>query len=499
MIDDLITIALVFVIFGCIYAMGYIHGRWCKVVVLWLALSCPAWANPSAAVAAALNDARSLPPGIREQTRYLPLYAIKVEERRRFLDALKFHVNQLSTNPDFASPRLVTPDLAAVTLADYGWQVNTWERFNESEPYFYVQALVKGGDPVYFWKHDQRKWFVRREVKEVRVPALAPWLPTKQVEELVLLTNSATPIVRADWFVAQTAIQEGRKVGYYDMLNLGKKLADFEALVGLDRKAAQRLKKEIQAVVQTSTVALHNRHILRHPTLTGVWWETFDAKENVDVRNGLRLLNGDFTHDAREIYGTLPNGLFAFFLSDAVGNRANTAPDFIASDGRSSGTDRRVHVGLSCVRCHTPGIQTIDCWARRHYTGRLQLQSTDLGKYLRLKQLYLSDLDGYIRRDQAAYTEALRSVNGLTPADNAKGYAAVWDRYQEQLVSVADVARETGWTEKAVLAAIEQTVKKGLADPVLSGLMQTPPIPIQRQHFEELQPILWQVLGGYKP
>lgn len=470
-----------------------------KALLTWLLIAQTACAGPVDAAAAALNDARSLPPQVREQTRYLPLYAIKPEHRTEFMKALRFHVNQLSTNPDFSFPRLVTPDLAAVTLADYGWQVNTWERFNESEPYFYVQAIVKGGDPVYFYKQDAKKWFVRREAKAVQVPALAPWLPTKEITELTLLTNSATPIVRADWFLTQTAIAEGRKVGYYDMLGVGKKLTDFEKLVGLDRKFAQSLKKEIQAVVQTSTVALHNRHILRHPTLTGVWWETFDAKENVDVRNGLRLLNGDFTHDAREVYGTLPNGLFAFFLSDAVGNRANTAPDSIASDGRSGGSDRRVHVGLSCVRCHSPGIQPIDCWARKHYTGVLQLQSTDLGKYLRLKQLYLSDLDGRIRKDQADYAEALRSVNGLTPEANSKGYAAVWDRYQEQLVSVADVARETGWTEAAVLAAVSATVKKGLADPVLSGLLQTPPIPIQRQQYEELQPILWQTLGGYKP
>lgn len=472
--------------------------RWTTALLAMLTVG-EVLASPQSALSAAVNDARHLQPAIREQTRYLPLYAVKPEDRALFLKALRFHVNQLSQNPDFAFPRLVTPDLAAIVLADYGWKVETWERFNESEPYFYVQAIVKGGDPIYFWKHDQRKWFVRREVKAVQAPALAPWLPTKDATELVLLTNSATPIVRADWFLVQTGIAEGRKVGYYDMLGLGKKLADFEALVGLDRKASQRLKKEIQAVVQVSTVALHNRHIIRYQAITGPYWETLDVKENVDVRNAIRLLNGDFIHDAREVYGTLPNGLFAFFLSDANGNRANIAPDFIASDGRSGSTDKRVHVGLSCVRCHSPGIQPIDCWARKLYTGRIQLQSTDYAKYVRLKQLYLSDLDGRIRKDQADYADALKACNGLTPAENARAYGTVWDRYQEQLVSVADVARETGYAERHVLAAIEKHVAKGLADPVLTGLVQTPPIPVQRQHYEEIQPILYSILGGYKP
>lgn len=465
-----------------------------KAFVTWLLVAQIACAGPAEAVAAALNDARSLPPQVREQTRYLPLYAVKADHRAEFLKVLRFHCNSLSRESEFTAPRLVTPDLAAVTLVDYGWKSEVWERFAESEPYHYVQLIVKGGDPIYFWKHDSRKWYVRREVKAAQVPALAPWLNAKQAEELVLLTNSVAPIVRADWFVAQTAIQEGRKVGYYDMLGVGKKLADFEKVVGLDRKFAQQLKKEIQAVVQTSTVALHNRHIIRYQALTGAYWETLDVKENVDVRNGIRLLNGDFTHDAREVYGTLPNGLFAFFLSDAVGNRANTAPDFIASDGRSGGTDRRVHIGLSCVRCHAPGIQPIDCWARKLYTGRIQLQAVDLNKYARLRQLYLSDLDGRIRRDQADYAEALKLCNGLTPVENARAYAAAWDRYQEQLVSVADVARETGYSERFVLAAVERHVAKGLADPVLTGLVQQPSIPIQRQHYEELQPLLYEVL-----
>ena len=462
--------------------------RWAALLLVLLAGE--AMAAPNAAVAAALNDARSLTPGIREQTRYLPLFAVAPTHRAEFLKVLRFHVNSLSREADFANPRLVTPDLAAVVLLDYGWDAKVWERFAEVDPYFHVQV-------EFDWTYDQtrRGWF---RAKRARLPALAPWVDAKQYEELVRLTNSVAPMLRADWFVSQTAIQEGRKVGYYDLLGTGKKLADFEQVVGLDRKFAQKLKKEIQAVVQVSSVALHNRHVIRYQTLTGSYWETLDVKDNTDARNAIRLLNGDFTHDAREVYGTLPNGLFAFFLSDAVGNRANTAPDFIASDGRSGGTDRRVHVGLSCVRCHSPGIQPIDCWARRLYTGAIKLDATDYIKHLRLKQLYLSDLDGQIADDQTAYAKALKRCNGLSPAENARAYAAVWDRYQEQLVSVEDVARETGYSAEAVVAAIKGRAQAGLADPVLVGLLQRPSIPIQRQHYEELQPLLYQTLGAYK-
>lgn len=472
--------------------------RWLSIVLMLLAAG-EVLASPQQAMAAALNDARSLPPGVREQTRYLPAYAIAAEHRAEFAKVLRFHCNSLSREAEFANPRWVTPDLAAVVLLDYGWDAATWERFAEADPYYHVQLIVKAQDQAWRYDRGRRGWFGSRHEKAVIVPGLAPWLPAKEYEELVKLTNSAVPMLRADWFVAQTAIAEGRKVGYYDLLGAGKKLADFEKIVGLDRAFSIKLKKEVQAVVQTSTVALHNRHIVRYQSITGAYWETFDAKENTDQRNAIRLLNGDFTHDARETYGTLPNGLFAFFLSDAVGNRANTAPDFIASDGRSGGTDRRVHVGLSCVRCHVPGIQPIDDWARKLYRGDIKLDVTDLNKYVRLRQLYTSDLDGRIAKDQADYAETLKRCNGLTPAENARAYAAAWGRYNEALLSVEDVARETGYTPQAIVAAIKGRAQAGLADPVLVGLLQRPSIPIVRSHFEELQPLLYQTLGAHKP
>ena len=311
------------------------------------------------------------------------------------------------------------------------------------------------------------------------------------------LTGSKAPLLRADWFLAQVAIQDDRRVGYYDFLGVGKKRADFEAIVGLDRAKAIKLRKEIAAIVDESIVALHNRQFERFSTLNGAYWASKDVFNNRDQRNALRFLDKDYKHDAEEIYGTLPNGLFAFYLSDAVGSRANTAPDSIASDGRSVSSDRRVHVGLSCVRCHVEGIRPINCWARRAYSPPDELKVTDPIRFLRLRQLYLSDLDKRIKDDQDAYAYALLKTNGLTPGDNAKVIAAVWERYVERPLTVDDVAREMGTTVEQLRTWIkDKEDKEGIIDPILLALSKqgNRAMTLRREYVEEM----WPVLMGLK-
>jgi len=447
--------------------------------VLVFAISSPCLAGPGQAVSKALADARRRGPAATS-VRYLSLYALPEEARADAKKALAFHVNQLSREAELVSPRTIGDDLLAVSLIDYGWDRKTWDRL--ADPYFTVQAIVAwpGG-------YDDGTYFKPGKYRET---IAAPWLPQDELAELRLLTQSRRPILRADWFFAQTAIQEGRQVGYYDMLGIGKKRDDFDKLIALNRADATRVRKEIGAIVQSSIVALNNRQIFRFQATTGAYWETRDSKQSIDKNNALRLLNGDYSYDAQEIYGTLPNGLFAFFLGDGQGNRANFAPPEIASDGQSTSTDRRVHIGLSCVRCHRPGIQAIDCWARKTYRNELQLQAVDPFRLLRLKQLYLSDLDRFIKRDQDDYADALKRTNGLSPLENSRLFSAFYSRYNDEARTLQDAVRETGYREEQIREAIGRQVKAGLADPVLAGLIQKPQLPLRLEHWEEAFPIL---------
>lgn len=428
----------------------------------------------------ALADAKARPGWL-----YLTLDKLPVGQRKEVRQAVAFWANSLSREPVLVEPRLVGADMVAVNPLDYGWDRRTWDKFATVDPYYSVRvtALWPGG--VY---SDGRSYAKGSFTLTSSIPA--PWLPQAEMAELIHLTGTKAPILRADWWLAQVAVQADRKVGYYDVLGLGKRRADFEALVGMDRAKATRVKKEIAAIVDTSIVALHNRQIYRYATLNGAYWETRDSLKNTEANNAIRLLNGDYKHDAEEVYGSLPNGLFAFFLSDAAGVRADTAPDSIASDGRSVSTDRRVHVGLSCVRCHVEGIRNIDCWARKAYAAPDRLEVADPVRFLRLRQLYLSDLDRVVRRDQADYAAALLATNGLLPADNAKVISGVWQRYVEQPLLLEDVAREMGVKPADLQAALKAKGQREVLDPFLLGVAKG--LPMRREHVEES----WAVLMG---
>ena len=139
------------------------------------------------------------------------------------------HVNSLSREAFPVPPRQVGKDLLAVDIRDYAWDVKVWEKLATEDPYFHAVVEVKETvtkiiqryypagtyDGVY---HEAGDWPVRvREVVSVKkASALAPWLPAKEIAALALMTGSEIPIVRADWFIHQTAIQADRKAGYYD-------------------------------------------------------------------------------------------------------------------------------------------------------------------------------------------------------------------------------------------------------------------------------------------
>ena len=65
-----------------------------------------------------------------------------------------------------------------------------------------------------------------------------------------------------------------------------------------------------------------------------------------------------FTHDGGEIIFNLPNGLQAYYLVDAGGNRLDAAPIKIVRNPAAS--DPTVRNGLSCIGCHTEGMKTFE-------------------------------------------------------------------------------------------------------------------------------------------
>lgn len=431
--------------------------------------------SPQTAVEAALADARQLPATLAHDTRYLSLYHYPRGDLDQAWRVLAFHVNSLSREAKIVVPRRVTADLVAIRLSDYGWPASTFGKAGQHDPFFHR------------WSDGQLSH--------------APWLHAPSITELSQRLNSFYPVLRADWFLVRTAQQQDRQGdGYYDFLGV-RTVADFEALVGFDRKAAQRKKREVAAIVRrsggskTKPVTLHNRQIFQFDLIGGHWWETRDAATNTGPANALRQLDGDFRYEASEIYAHLPNDLFAYALSArGVALLQATAPDFIAHAQQE--LDGRVHVMVSCVKCHKEGLRPIDDWGRKVLRSPLGLQSPDLPTLRRLEQLYLStDFDDLLEEGRSRFAKAVRRCNGWTPSENATAYAQFWDRYVVADRDLAACAAELGTTTARLQRALRQSAKRrGTIDAVLAGLLLDPVEGIEASQWEEVYPLAQTLL-----
>lgn len=462
--------------------------------------------NPYASEqSAALADARKLGPAA-VTTRYLSFAQVPAELRGEARRTINLWANSLSREAEFYRPRRVTETLVAVDVLAYGWDPQVWENLGAEDPYYHVLVAFKQGTAVgkRFFRQDGDSpagMYTFDAKNDTRVVAFAPWLPAADALELAVRTNSVAPIVRADWWFSRAAIQFGRKgTGYYDWLAV-KDRDEFDKLVGLNVKESQRVRREVAAIVARSGVADFPRQVFRFQSITGGYWQTRDViTDNRDARNPLRQLDGDYKHEAEEIYGVLPNGLFAFFLANDKGVRQDSAPDGIGFDKTAPGNDGKIHAGVSCCRCHVEGLRPVNDWGRRLYAAGLTLNSPDPAQYRRLVQLYLGELGEWYAGDNAMYALKLKRLTGWEPAAAAKAVGDLWKWYQEADLLPADLAAELGVPEREYLARLRAYYKANqLSDPVLASHIAEPPIPIRRDDVEQLYPIVAPVVLGVPP
>ncbi len=421
-------------------------------------------------------------------TRYLSAYHFTDKQIEELDKALGFWCNSLSTETIIKRPTTIGPGLWKIDLRDYNWKSETWEKFLEvPDPYFHVRGLVSVTDieQVGFESNGQFIVTGTKQVTKFKEQSThAFWMSQTNISLLASFTKSSIPIIRADWFIYQTAIQKDRKVGYYDLLGLGKKEKDFQNLIAADIGAVKRLRLEQRAIVSSSSVTLNNRTLRRLKTLTGPYWISEDYSNNVENKNAIRLLD-DTKYDATEQYGTLPNGLFTFWLGDSNGNRQDTAPDFIASDSESPSTDRRVHVGLSCIRCHVEGIRPINDVIRKIYKPPFNLVSLDYERQKDLHTKFLSDINSSIEEDQKHYTKALTKTNNLNSLDNSKLFARIYSRYSE-VRNIEQAAKELETSSEILINKLKQGATKQTLDPILILLLQGESVRIEQ--WEEIFP-----------
>jgi hypothetical protein len=485
--------------------------------------------SPADVVALAAADAATLAPSVQVQARWLSLHNLPAASRAEAAQILGGHLNSLSREPDVVRPVPVARGmLLRISTEDYGSAFAVaWEKLADQEPYFHVTTLSATEDEYEevtvefgFWvtpageKYTGRKraekdtWErtrlekERRKKPKVKTGRLAPWLlrtPKEKaaLEYLIGVTESDSPIITAEWFVVQTAIQDQRKPGYYDFLGV-KDEATFQRLVGYtERDIDPSFLREVRESVAVSGVTLQPRAIERKEKVGGALWRTRDIRVAKDKSNPLRVLDDKLVFDATEQYGHLSNGLWAMFLGNAKGERQDSAPDFIASDSTAPHNDRRVHIYLSCARCHSAsGLQEIDGWVRGVLNAPPNfLAAADIKEAKRLRQQYVRRLEPHLVADRKRYSDALlEATGGLTPEKYASGLALLWKTQAEDAVTVDRAARDLGCSVKELQDAL--AAQGAAVDPTLSAFRLPKPRPISLGSWQESYALAQLAIGG---
>ena len=172
------------------------------------------------------------------------------------------------------------------------------------------------------------------------------------------------PFVHVDWFLATASLPPL----YHDILDLPETDDELERELGIDvaknLQSAQGF-RVWRAGLNDSGVSKNNRVVERHQFQHGAYWKSYDFAGNVGVRN---IFDHPLTfrHDGGEIVFNLPNGLQAYYISDASGSRIDEAPTRIVSNPDER--DGIVRNGISCIGCHTEGMKTFEDEVREVFT-----------------------------------------------------------------------------------------------------------------------------------
>ena len=279
--------------------------------------------------------------------------------------------------------------------------------------------------------------------------------PDKQrFDKLRNTAGTRIPAVRADWL----AFTASRPPHYHDLLKLPGKFDDLAKELAVNVADDIRRFTARRAGFQNSLVSRNNRVIERHPGGDGAFWMSYDFASNsgrqslFDFPLGPRGQNA-FKHDGGEAIFTLPNGLSAYYLFKANGDRINQGPTNIVQDPAQR--DLAVTNGVSCMGCHNQGYRKATDELRAHAERNTSFpaETRRLVTALHPEPQELSRLiDGDIERFRAAMRRA-----GLDPDLSLAGVEMInaLSRHYERDVTLKTAAAEFGFEEGELKARFE--------------------------------------------
>ena len=215
------------------------------------------------------------------------------------------------------------------------------------------------------------------------------------------------PFVHVDWFLANASLPPL----YHDILDLPETDRELERELGIDvERNIQRApgRSVSRAGFNDSGVSNNNRVVERHRSPYGAYWKSYDFAGNVGTQD-IFTHPLSFTHDGGEIVFNLPNGLQAYYILNALGNRIDAAPTTIVSNPAAS--DPAVRNGLSCIGCHTEGMKDFEDGVRS-VIEQTTNPTFDAAQALRL-YVEKSVMDSLREEDTQRYKMALEATGGV--------------------------------------------------------------------------------------
>lgn len=373
----------------------------------------------------------------------LPPDKVRDADLRIYRAALSKLVNSLSRKKDIVVPDKVNgvETLFAIDLRKLDWdRQNLWNEILRAYPY----GL----------SHDQ--YPDDRTIRDL-------------AEEVVALSGSPLPVIRADWFIT-TAAQPPL---YHVLLQLPVNARDLERELEVDvARNFVNANKVNRAGFTASGVSSHNRLLERHDAKFGAYWKSYDFKRGTGLGNlfvfplGPRFAGhphprNAFQHAGGEIIWNLANGLQGYLLVNAKDERINEGPVEIVSDSKKvSGTPAIVN-GLSCMACHQEGIIPFQDQVRAG-----NILGGDARKLVNKLYPEAAEMNRLIERDRRQFLTALEEATGpfLKVGEEAskpigdfpEPISAIARWYLHQELTLEEAARELGLSDPKVLQAAVQ-------------------------------------------
>lgn len=359
------------------------------------------------------------------------------------------------------------------------------------------------------------------------IVASAPWLALEEnpgergstIANLTRVTNTRNPILRADWFCTYGTIAPA----YYQLIGLELKnnpdpvaavktpkvflQADFDRLVNVDVRSAGR--DVVAAITDTRIVTLHNRILLRYPTVTGVtggyYWQSKDTDRGIDDQDYLNNIHTFYDPNfvATEIIASGRNGLNFYFVADNKGIGLDLAAAAVAQHSDAMPTrlqDKQVWSARNCMICHGGGMITIQDRVRNIAQNRIALLINGRGDSdtaRRVDEAFSPPLPPIVDHDNATFLASCRAASGLDGPTIARSQEILITNYFDRMVTLERMAWDAGVSPAKLRAALEEGVN---LDYTIVAVLQNPEEPAavlawERQGFAALM----QYLISYQP